>query len=265
MSSSQTLAKAVQVEWQNRVASLYWRVLGELHLLGRWIPVEELALVGLDFLPLFKTRFVEQAFRGSLIGGTEAALDFVFVSAEYNCVNSPEGTFARFAQRPRRWVYVPHCATGGEVGVPVPAAPRHLVELTGPRRLNDIAALTAPNEGEVAERQTITNQLKPTGDYPGRPPSVLSLRCFRNRMYGEFKAMLNEVGASTIATMCLPTTTAVEARSTTRRSNSEILRDTEGALARPVSTRSGHCREPATSAGPGSPGTSGRGPPGTAA
>ena len=257
MSSSQTLAKAVKVEWQNRVASLYWRVLGELHLLGRWIPVEELALV--------KTRFVEQAFRASLIGGTEAALDFVFVSAEYNCVNSPEGTFARFAQRPRRWVYVPHCATGGEVGVPVPAAPRHLVELTGPRRLNDIAALTAPNEGEVAERQTITNQLKPTGDYPGRPPSVLSLRCFRNRMYGEFKAMLNEVGASTIATMCLPTTTAVEARSTTRRSNSEILRDTEGALARPVSTRSGHCREPATSAGPGSPGTSGRGPPGTAA
>jgi hypothetical protein len=243
MSSSQTLAKAVKVEWQNRVASLYWRVLGELHLLGRWIPVEELALV--------KTRFVEQAFRASLIGGTEAALDFVFVSAEYNCVNSPEGTFARFAQRPRRWVYVPHCATGGEVGVPVPAAPRHLVELTGPRRLNDIAALTAPNEGEVAERQTITNQLKPTGDYPGRPPSVLSLRCFRNRMYGEFKAMLNEVGASTIATMCLPTTTAVEARSTTRRSNSEILRDTEGALARPASTRSGHCREPATSAGPG--------------
>jgi hypothetical protein len=257
MSSSQTLAKAVKVEWQNRVASLYWRVLGELHLLGRWIPVEELALV--------KTRFVEQAFRASLIGGTEAALDFVFVSAKYNCVNSPEGTFARFAQRPRRWVYVPHCATGGEVGVPVPAAPRHLVELTGPRRLNDIAALTAPNEGEVAERQTITNQLKPTGDYPGRPPSVLSLRCFRNRMYGEFKAMLNEVGASTIATMCLPTTTAVEARSTTRRSNSEILRDTEGALARPASTRSGHCREPATSAGPGSPGTSGRGPPGTAA
>ena len=150
--------------------------------------------------------------------------------------------------------------------MPVPAAPRHLVELTGPRRLNDIAALTEPNEGEVAERQTITNQLKPTGDYPGRPPSVISLRCFRNRMYGEFKAMLNEVGASTIATMCLPTTTAVEARSTTRRSNSEILRDTEGALARPVSTRSGHCREPATSAGPGSPGTSGRGPPpGTAA
>ena len=81
-------------------------MLGELHLLGRWIPVEELALVGLDFLPLFKTRFVEQAFRGSLIGGTEAALDFVFVSAEYNCVNSPEDTFARFAQRPRRWVYV---------------------------------------------------------------------------------------------------------------------------------------------------------------
>ena len=257
MSSSQTLAKAVKVEWQNRVASLYWRVLGELHLLGRWIPVEELALV--------KTRFVEQAFRASLIGGTEAALDFVFVSAEYNCVNSPEGTFARFAQRPRRWVYVTHCAAGGEVGVPVPAAPRHLVELIGPRRLNDIAALTEPNEGEVAERQTITNQLKPTGDYPGRPPSVLSLRCFRNRMYGEFKAMLNEVGASTIATMCLPTTTAVEARSTTRRSNSEILRDTEGALARPASTRSGHCREPATSAGPGSPGTSGRGPPGTAA
>ena len=158
--------------------------------------------------------------------------------------------------------------------MPVPAAPRHLVELTGPRRLN-IAALTEPNEGEVAERQTITNQLKPTGDYPGRPPSVISLRCFRNRMYGEFKAMLNEVGASSIASinMCLPTTTAVEARSTTRRStrsttrrsNSEILRDTEGALARPVSTRSGHCREPATSAGPGSPGTSGRGPPGTAA
>ena len=63
-------------------------------------------MVGLDFLPLFKTRFVEQAFRGSLIGGTEAALDFVFVSAEYNCVNSPENIFARFAQRPRRWVYV---------------------------------------------------------------------------------------------------------------------------------------------------------------
>ena len=275
MSSSQTLAKAVKVEWQNRVASLYWRVLGELHLLGRWIPVEELALVGLDFLPLFKTRFVEQAFRGSLIGRTEAGLDFVFVSAKYNCANSPEGTFARFAQRPRRWVYVTHCAAGGEVGVPVPAAPRHLVELIGPRRLNDIAALTEPNEGEVAERQTITNQLKPTGDYPGRPPSVISLRCFRNRMYGEFKAMLNEVGASSIASinMCLPTTTAVEARSTTRRStrsttrrsNSEILRDTEGALARPVSTRSGHSREPATSAGPGSPGTSGRGPPGTAA
>ena len=60
MSSSQTLAKAVKVEWQNRVASLYWRVLGELHLLGRWIPVEESALV--------KTRFVEQAFRASLIG-----------------------------------------------------------------------------------------------------------------------------------------------------------------------------------------------------
>jgi hypothetical protein len=149
--------------------------------------------------------------------------------------------------------------------VPVPAAPRHLVELTGPRRLNDIAALTAPNEGEVAERQTITNQLKPTGDYPGRPPSVISLRCFRNRTYGEYKAMLDELGASTIATMCLPPTTAVVARSTTRRSNSEILRDTEGALARPVSTRSGHCREPATSVGPGSPGTSGRGPPGTAA
>ncbi len=28
-------------------------------------------MVGLDFLPLFKTRFVEEAFRGSLIGGTE--------------------------------------------------------------------------------------------------------------------------------------------------------------------------------------------------
>jgi hypothetical protein len=132
MSSSQTLAKAVKVEWQNRVASLYWRVLGELHLLGRWIPVEELALVGLDFLPMFKTRFVEQAFRGSLIGGTEAGLDFVFVSAKYNCANSPEGTFARFAQRPRRWVYVTHCAAGGEVGVPVPAAPRHLIEYHWP-------------------------------------------------------------------------------------------------------------------------------------
>ena len=82
----------------------------------------------------------------------------------------------------------------------------------------------------MAERQTITNQLKPTGDYPGRPPSVISLRCFRNRTYGEYKAMVDELGASTIATMCLPPTTAVVARSTTRRSNSEILRDTEGAL-----------------------------------
>ena len=132
MNSSRPVAKAVKVEWQNRVASLYWRVLGELHLLGRWIPVEELALVGVDFLPMFKTRLVEQAFRGSLIGGTEAGLDFVFVSAKYNCANSPEGTFARFAQRPRRWVYVTHCAAGGEVGVPVPAAPRHLIEYHWP-------------------------------------------------------------------------------------------------------------------------------------
>ncbi len=141
-------------------------MLGELHLLGRCIPVEELALVGLDFLPLFKTQFVEQVSRGSLIGRTEAGLDFGFVSAKYKCANSPEGTFVRFAQRPRRWVYVTPCATGGEVGVPVPAVTRHLAESTGPQRLNDIAALTEPNEGEVAERQTITNQIKQTGDYP---------------------------------------------------------------------------------------------------
>jgi hypothetical protein len=39
---------------------------------------------------------------------------------------------------------VTHCAAGGEVGVP--AAPRHLVELISPRRLNDIAVLTEPLE-----------------------------------------------------------------------------------------------------------------------
>ncbi len=47
-------------------------VLDKLHLLGRWIPVEELALVGLDFLSLFKTRFVEKVYRAPLVGRTEA-------------------------------------------------------------------------------------------------------------------------------------------------------------------------------------------------
>ena len=119
--STRALSKAVKVEWQNRVASLYWRVLGELHLLGRWIPVEELALVKLDFLPLFKARFVDKVYRAPLVGGTEAWVDFVIVNAEYNCVNSPDGTFSRFNKRPRQWVYVTHCVNGGEVGLLVPA------------------------------------------------------------------------------------------------------------------------------------------------
>ena len=233
MSSSnatQTIGKAVKVEWQNRVASLYWRVLGELHLLGRWIPVEELALVKLDFLPLFKARFVDKVYRAPLVGGTEAWVDFVIVNAEYNCVNSPDGTFSRFNKRPRQWVYVTHCASGGEVGLLMPGAPRHLVELTGPGRLRDIAALTEANEGELAERQTIINQMSPSGDYPGRPPSSASLRAFRNRMYAEFTEMLDEEGANPIAAIHLPAATAAEARSTKRRSNSQILRDTENAL-----------------------------------
>ena len=228
--STRALSKAVKVEWQNRVASLYWRVLGELHLLGRWIPVEELALVKLDFLPLFKARFVDKVYRAPLVGGTEAWVDFVIVNAEYNCVNSPDGTFSRFNKRPRQWVYVTHCASGGEVGLLMPGAPRHLVELTGPGRLRDIAALTEANEGELAERQTIINQMSPSGDYPGRPPSSASLRAFRNRMYAEFTEMLDEEGANPIAVIHLPAATAAEARSTKRRSNSQILRDTENAL-----------------------------------
>jgi hypothetical protein len=152
MSSSnatQTIGKAVKVEWQNRVASLYWRVLGEFHLLGRWIPVEELALMKLDFLPLFKARFVDKVYRAPLVGGTEAWVDFVIVNAEYNCVNSPDGTFSRFNKRPRQLVYVTHCASGGEVGLLMPGAPRHLVELTGPAQA-PLAETTLQRRGRTS-------------------------------------------------------------------------------------------------------------------
>lgn len=76
-------------------------------------------------------------------GGTEAALDFRLRLRGIQLREFPEGHLCPLRAAPTP---VTHCAAGGEVGVPVPAAPRHLVELISPRRLNDIAVLTEPLE-----------------------------------------------------------------------------------------------------------------------
>ena len=109
----------------------------------------------------------------------------------------------------------------GSLPVPAatPPAPRYLLELVGPAELASIASEIAcidlrhhedPGGGAQlvdnellsalgARRRLITRQLRPDGgDYPGRPPSSLTLRVFRNRIFGDFTALLASVGASAI-------------------------------------------------------------------
>ena len=67
MSTARVVAKATKVAWQRDVARLYYHMLCQLHLERRWIPIEELALAGEEFLSLFRARFVDRTFRCSML------------------------------------------------------------------------------------------------------------------------------------------------------------------------------------------------------
>ena len=70
------------MEWQDRAAAVYYRVLSELTLVHRWIPVEELGVCGLPFLDLFKARFdrVRRVYRAAVGVG----VDVVCITADYD-------------------------------------------------------------------------------------------------------------------------------------------------------------------------------------
>ena len=176
------IAKATKVEWQDRTAAVYYRVLSESTLVHRWIPVEELGVYGLPFLDLFKARFEGRVYRAAVGVGVDVA----FITADYDCRKCPAGMFTRFKQRPRRWVYVTACNTGEDVGTIEPTDPRFLVEVVGPRRLLAVAAEIAAIEGLgddddqyeerlcelCAEQRLITRQLQRHGVYAGQPLSA---------------------------------------------------------------------------------------------
>ena len=67
------IAKATKVEWQDRTAAVYYRVLSESTLVHRWIPVEELGVYGLPFLDLFKARFEGRVYRAAVGVGVDVA------------------------------------------------------------------------------------------------------------------------------------------------------------------------------------------------
>jgi hypothetical protein len=206
--AARDIAKATKVEWQDRAAAFYYRVLNELKLVHRWIPVEELEVCGLPFLEIFRVRFdrVSRVYRAALGAG----VDFAFITADHDCRNSPAAVFTRFKQRPRKWVYVTACNTGEDVGTLEPTAPRFLVEVVGPRRLLAVAAEIAAIEGLgddddqyeerlcelCAEQRLITRQLQRHGVYAGQPPSASSLQLFRFRLIREFPAMLAQTGTA---------------------------------------------------------------------
>jgi hypothetical protein len=80
MSTARVVAKATKLAWQRDVARLYYHMLCQLHLERRWIPNEELALAGEEFLSLFRARFVDRTFRCSMLD--DGPDDIV---SSYNC------------------------------------------------------------------------------------------------------------------------------------------------------------------------------------
>ena len=168
----------------------------------------------------------------------------------------------RFTRIPRAWVFADMCkSVDPSPPAPTPVAPRLLLELVGPAALSAIASEIKgievrrhddPDGGPQivdddqlsrlsARCRLITRQLRPNGvDYPGRPPSALTLRLFRNRMAADFTVLLAEVGASPIEVI----ETAIRNQHVTgnggvaavvgeprrRRSNAEILLDKERQL-----------------------------------
>jgi hypothetical protein len=174
---------------QDRAAAVYYRVLSELTLVHRWIPVEELGVCGLPFLDLLSASVPPWGW-----GWTSSSSQLTM--------------FTRFKQRPRKWVYVTACNTGEDVGTLEPTYPWFLVEVVGPWRLLAVAAEIAAIEGLgddddqceerlcelCAEQRLITRQLQRHGVYAGQPPSASSLQLFRLRLIREFPAMLAQTG-----------------------------------------------------------------------
>jgi len=129
MSTARVVAKATKVAWQRDVARLYYHMLCQLHLERRWIPIEELALAGEEFLSLFRARFVDRTFRCSMLDAGPD--DIVFTTASYNCAGQDGvNVFARrFTRIPRAWVFADTCKSADpSPPAPTPVAPRLLLE-----------------------------------------------------------------------------------------------------------------------------------------
>ena len=113
MSAHARKAKAIKAAWQEDVARLYFRVLCELRLEGRWIPTEELALAGVDFQSLFKAGRDGDTFRCPMAADGSTNTHIVFRSATYNCADQQGvNVFARrFTRCPRNWTFVYVCGS----------------------------------------------------------------------------------------------------------------------------------------------------------